>query len=146
MINFEYTADAIRELALKGIPADVAPALLEYVDRLNLNDAKRQKAEGRERYATFALDPAATGAGKYIQIVMTTGGQRSVHAVVIKATGEVCKSAGWKGGPVKSTAKATRGKPLVKYTLTDEASRTALFDRLDTDASAFAGGYLYQGR
>jgi hypothetical protein len=94
----------------------------------------------------FAVDPAATGAGKYVQVVdmaphFQTGEIRatSVHSVVNKQTGEVSKSAGWKKGPAKSTSKARKGQPLVVFTLTDTPEVVAAwFARMD-----IYGGYLY---
>ena len=93
----------------------------------------------------FAVDPAATGAGKYVQVVSMephwqTGEIRptSVHSVVNKETGEVSKSAGWKKGPAKSTSKARKGQPLVVFTLTDPDQCAAVFARMD-----IYGGYLY---
>jgi len=93
----------------------------------------------------FAVDPAATGAGRYVQVVdmephFQTGEMRptSVHSVVNKVTGEVSKSAGWKKGPAKSTSKARKGQPLVVFTLTDPEQCAAVFARMD-----IYGGYLY---
>lgn len=93
----------------------------------------------------FAVDPAATGAGKYVQVVDMaprhgTGeiAPSSVHSVVNKQTGEVSKSAGWKKGPAKSTSKARKGQPLVVFTLTDPDQCAAVFARMDV-----YGGYLY---
>lgn len=93
----------------------------------------------------FAVDPAATGAGKYVQVVdmephFQTGEIRpsGVHSVVNKVTGEVSKSAGWKKGPAKSTSKARKGQPLVAFTLTDPDQCAAVFARMD-----IYGGYLY---
>lgn len=93
----------------------------------------------------FDVDPDQTAAAKYLQVVdiaphWQTGQPRprSVHSVVIKATGEVCKPGGWRKGPARSTSKARKGQPLVAYTLTDPDSFAAMVSRLDPH-----GGYLY---
>lgn len=93
----------------------------------------------------FDVDPDQTGAAKYLQIVrMAPHWQTgeicpdSVHSVVIKSTGEVCKPSGWRKGPARSTSRARKGQPLVAYTLTDPDSLAALVSELDT-----YGSYLY---
>jgi hypothetical protein len=137
----------IRSLAVLGVPADVAEPLLQYVAALNELDATRRAQErvGKEhylgeRYAYYGVDPDATSGGKYLRIVMGHSpeySQRSVHSFVEKATGKVIKSGGW-AGPAKSTAKATKGQLLSKYTLSDPAS----FEKLLANLDPF-GGYLY---
>lgn len=171
--------DTVRRLQLLGIPADVIPGLIQYVEALNakqLGNAVNQyshllrddlfpeevRYDARGAYLAahppkitdlkefFDVDPNATGAGKYVQVVSMRPkwmgradipGEPvpdAVHSVVIKATGQVCKSAGWKKGPAKSTAKATKGQPLVRATLTDPQSLSELLSSLDTH-----GSYLY---
>lgn len=157
-----------RRLQLLGIPSDVIPGVRQYVDALNAaqltmattqyphmlrgySDASEADRAALVERATvadlaewFDLDPTATGAGKYVQIVsMVPSGARSVHAVVIKATGQVCKSAGWRQGPAKSTAKATKGQPITRYTLTDLASLSDLLAALQSNPLNIHGGYLY---
>lgn len=149
---------SLRELSLLGIPADVAEPLLRYVEALNVLDAKRRQETITdwnrryperdaasylgERYQYYGIDPEATGAGKYVQIITADDDQltktRGVHAVVIKETGGVCKPAGWRKGPTKSTAKATKGQPIVRYRLTDELDFQRLISELDAH-----GSYLY---
>ena len=66
---------------------------------------------------------------KYWRITKTEyGDQRSVHAFVDPATGDVYKAAGW-----KSPAKG------VRYNLLDQASYEAMMARLDP-----FGAYLYK--
>lgn len=93
----------------------------------------------------FAVDPNATSAGRYVQVVdmephFQTGEIRptSVHSVVDKVLGTVHKSAGWKKGPAKSSSQARKGQPIVAYTLTDPDSYAAMVARMDV-----YGGYLY---
>ena len=152
MTTFPTSPATVRDLTLLGIPADVAAPLIQYVEALNELDARRQaekKATGEwdflpDRYAFYAVDPAATSAGKYVQVVMGHADDAgvvtssSVHSVVVKATGQVCKSAGWKSGPAKSTAKATKGQLLSRYTLTDDLSLAQLLQEIDP-----FGSYLY---
>jgi hypothetical protein len=77
-----------RRLQLLGIPADVIPGLIAYVDALN--DSQYQTAKSRfphlfgmhrarsgdtsalgmaDLKEYFDIDPKATGAGKYVQVV-----------------------------------------------------------------------------
>ena len=144
--NAEY-----RRLQLLGVAPEVIAPLLDYVEALNakqLVNAERFSHllnEDGTLSHFFAVDPAATGAGKYLQVVAMepywkTGKTvpTSVHSVVNKVTGEVSKSAGWKRGPAKSTSKARKGQPLVAFTLTDPDQCQAVFARMDV-----YGGYLY---
>jgi hypothetical protein len=156
-----------RRLQLLGIPADVIPGLIAYVDALN--DSQYQTAKSRfphlfgmDRLVSeisalgmadlkefFDVDPNATGAGKYVQVVtMKPHWQTdeivpgSVHSVVVKADGRVCKSAGWARGPAKSTAKATKGHLLSRYNVAEPGSLAALLERISSDPGAVYGGYL----
>lgn len=68
---------------------------------------------------------------KYWRIVQVSYGQRSVHAFLDPATGDVLKAAGW--------SSPARG---VRFNLLDQAS----YDRMRaalTRRGAWAGGYLY---
>lgn len=65
---------------------------------------------------------------KYHKLIMTSHGNRSVHAFVDKNTGEVYKPATWKA-PAKG----------VRYNLLDEDSREKCYKRCD-----WSGGYLYK--
>ena len=95
----------------------------------------------------FSIDPGATSRNKAVRIVSDTnpGGKygKSVHAFVIKSTGQVVKPAGW-AGPAKSTGATTKGEFLSNFDLTDDDSRSKLWDVLTSNAAAFTGGYLYQ--
>lgn len=159
----ESRPETTRRLQLLGFAPEVIDPLITYVQELNYQQflkgttvythllRRPTTPEDPEIAALtewFDVDPTATGAGKYVQVVQMswdhrtdTEAPRSVHSVVVKATGQVCKSAGWKQGPAKSTAKATRGQLLSRYTLTDPDSLSALLAALDVH-----GGYLYQGR
>lgn len=148
----EATRAEYRRLQLMGVAPEVIAPLIDYVEALN---AKRLII-GQTQYRHllnedgtlkefFAVDPAATGAGKYVQVVTMSPHYRTgeivpdgVHSVVNKHTGEVSKSAGWKKGPAKSTSKARKGQPLVAFTLTDPDQCAAVFARMDV-----YGGYLY---
>jgi hypothetical protein len=98
--------------------------------RIEVNEAHVAEY-GRElypeggQYATFTLDRSGR---KYTRIVMTAGGQRSVHAFVDLRTGDVYKAAGW-GKPA----------PGVRFNLMNAASRERMFARM-----TFTGGYLYR--
>lgn len=83
---------------------------------------------------TFSVAPGK----KFLKIVQTSmglddktkkpvAGQVSVHSFVDKMTGEVYKAAGW-AAPAKG----------VRYNLADDASREAMFERVDP-----FGSYLY---
>lgn len=140
-----------RRLQLMGVAPEVIAPLLDYVEALN---AKKLITAQQYRHLLnedgtlkdfFAVDPAATGAGKYVQVVSMSPHYRTgeimpdgVHSVVNKETGEVSKSAGWKKGPAKSTSKARKGQPLVVFALTDPDQCAAVFARMD-----IYGGYLY---
>lgn len=144
--NAEY-----RRLQLLGVAPEVIAPLLDYVEALNakkLASARQYthllNEDGTLRYY-FAVDPAATSAGKYLQVVdmepdWQTGKPRatSVHSVIDKQTGDVHKSAGWKKGPAKSASKARKGQPLVVFNLTSAEQCAAVFARMDV-----YGGYLY---
>lgn len=139
--------DALNAAQLK-LAYEQYPHLLDAPDEDRLSLRVHDGEEITDSYALrsyFNVDPDQTAAAKYLQVVniephWQTGEPRprSVHSVVIKATGEVCKSAGWRKGPAKSTSAARKGQPLVAYTLTDPDSFGALLSRLDT-----YGRYLY---
>ena len=65
---------------------------------------------------------------KYLKIVMSTSGNRSVHAFVDRITGDVYKAASWKA-PAKG----------VRYNLLKDPE--TCYRKAD-----WAGGYLYAGR
>jgi len=142
-----------RRLQLLGVAPEVIAPLLDYVEALNA--AKAQTAEQYRHLLAedgslaeyFQVDPAVTGAAKYLQVVQmrpaysheAPGDKPSgVHSVVDKVLGTVHKSAGWKGGPAKSTSKARKGQPIVAYELLNADSFGAMLTRLDV-----YGGYLY---
>lgn len=52
-------------------------------------------------YSTITIDPNGV---KFIRIVATRGGQRSVHCFIDRSNGDVLKAAGW-----KAPAKHARG-------------------------------------
>lgn len=139
--------DTLRRFATLGIPADVAEGTVAYIAALNAAVDSHWTASGYTHHRpTFALDPAATSAGKYIRIVErdgNTGRVGSVHAFLVKATGEVVKPAGWQG-PAKSTARGRQGQLLTKYNVADAASLTDLLGHLAANPAAIFGGYLYQ--
>jgi hypothetical protein len=158
-------ADDGRRLQSLGIPADLAPHVTEYVYRLNEAQARnlRNTAENLWQrvidagtlaaYSYFDVDPGATSAGKFLRIVTMRPSRDnstavyvpdSVHAFLVKSTGDLVKPAGW-AGPAKSTSKdpAKRGRLLSHYTLADEGSRATLLARLAADDYAPHGGYLY---
>jgi len=138
--------NTVAELTGIGFDATLAQHVLDYVERLNGSDAigpgKNHKGG---RYMSFSVDSKATRANKYVRIIGDTGGPygKSVHAFIVKATGQVVKPAGYKA-PAKSTAAGKVGEFLSNYTLTDDDSRAKLWNLLATDAGCFAGGYLYQ--
>jgi hypothetical protein len=68
---------------------------------------------------------------KWWKVVQVAYGQRSVHAFLDPATGDVYKAAGW-----KAPAKGAR------YNLLDDASYTTMLARLALPGG-WAGGYLY---
>jgi len=65
---------------------------------------------------------------KYHKVIMTSHGNRSVHAFIDKITGEVYKPSTWKA-PAKG----------VRYNLLDDESRENCYKRCD-----WSGGYLYK--
>lgn len=149
--NSEYANAEYRRLQLMGVAPEVIAPLMDYVAALNAKKLvtaqqfKHLLNEDGTLKDFFAVDPAATGAGKYVQVVSMSPHWKTgeivpdgVHSVVNKHTGEVSKSAGWKKGPAKSTSKARRGQPLVVFTLTDPEQCAAVFARMD-----IYGGYLY---
>lgn len=146
---------SVDDLALLGVPAHVADGLRNYLHALNDADVHSAeskgytfggKLDGVYRTNVFVVDPKQTSAGKYLRVLsldtqrtsdgengqVTTSG--SIHAFVEKATGNVAKPAGW-NGPVKSTAKATKGQIMWRFTVTDQTTWPA-FD--------VHGGYLYK--
>lgn len=77
--------------------------------------------------AEFYLDPSPR---KYYRLVMrylTGNKQRSVHAFIDKATGDVYKPASWKS-PAKH----------IRYNLLDDKSRELCYSKCD-----WSGAYLY---
>lgn len=99
----------------------------EWLATLNAKEIDR-RSDGTQ-YATFTLDKSGR---KFTRVVMTVegGGQRSVHAFVDNATGDVLMPAGWKG-PAKGA----------RFNLLDADSFASLLERCE-----FAGGYLYMSR
>jgi hypothetical protein len=156
--NSEAANAEYRRLQLMGVAPEVIAPLLDYVATLNAKQLHKGQTEFRHLLHEdgtlkefFAVDPAATGAGKYVQVVSMRPkwmGRSdipgppvpdAVHSVVNKQTGEVSKSAGWKKGPAKSRSQARKGQPLVAFTLTDRPEVVAAwFARMDT-----YGSYLY---
>lgn len=132
----------VRRLQLLGVPPEVIGPLVDYVNALNRCEVDRANTASHGFRSYYGVDPEQTAAAKYLQIVAAddpgVSQGRSVHSVVIKETGEVCKPAGWRKGPAKSTSKARKGQPLVAYTLTDPDSYAAMLAHLDPH-----GGYLY---
>lgn len=140
----------IDQLALLGVPANVAHGIRHYLDALSYANSAHAEAhgytfggklDGAYRTSVYVVDPKQTSAGKYLRILSLDvhGGivsprSGSIHAFVNKATGEVSKPAGW-NGPAKSTAKATKGQVIVRFSVTDEQSTWPTFDP--------HGGYLY---
>lgn len=142
-----------RRLQLLGVAPEVIAPLLDYVDALNAQQLQHAQQyrfllkEDGTLAEYFTVDPNVTGAAKYLQVVRMRPAYdseapgdkpQSVHSVVNKVTGEVSKSAGWKGGPAKSTSKARKGQPIVAYELLNADSYHAMLARLDVH-----GGYLY---
>ena len=91
----------------------VSDRIEEYLDALNDNDSQH------------FFTPVA--GRKYVKIVCTYFGSRSVHAFVDKKTGDVYKPASW-NAPAKH----------VRYNLMNEQSRNECFRLCDP-----YGGYLY---
>lgn len=104
-------------------------AILAAVDQLS--DALRASYQAKHghlaRYdeADYVQPLTCEVGGKFIRLVITLGGQRSVHAFVDKSNGDLLKSAGW-----KAPAKGARGNLLTGL---DE-----VLARAD-----WSGGYLY---
>lgn len=93
--------------------------LHEYIDALN------DRSEGKYDFG-FEIG------SKYIRIYQESGSQRSVHAFLDRATGDVIKPAGWKA--------PQRGKDglAVRYRLADPRDKQHCFDSIDPH-----GSYLY---
>ncbi len=120
---------------------DLPDLVLEFLQVLDAKERDRRQhvnarhlaQHGRLLYpegSTYATYSVGSGGRKYLRVVQTvTGGQRSVHCFIDKATGDVLKAAGW-----------PRPAAGVRFNLLDADSRADLFDRCE-----FAGGYLYRG-
>lgn len=147
----------IDELALLGVPANVAEGIQSYLTDLNACDVAYTEAHGYThggrfdgvyRTGVYVIDPKQTSAGKYLRILRLDTARTSlddhegivrersgsIHAFVEKATGNVAKPAGW-NGPAKSTSKARKGQINWRFSVTDEHSMWPNFDP--------HGGYLY---
>jgi len=124
---------------------ELAQALDLYLAQLNLTTDTDTREKYPSLYAagqqiTFDIDPGARKAGKFFRIVAVRQGRvESVHAFIERATGKVVKAAGW-AAPAKSTAKATKGELLSRYTLADIEPLLAAV----SVPSAQYGRYLYQ--
>lgn len=104
----------------------IAERVDAYLARLNEMDAEKH-AEGilGPRYATYSLGNPGP---KYVRIVReTTGGGRSVHVFIERATGDVYKAEGWKA-PAKG----------VRYQIADDDSYARLLKEADP-----VGGQFY---
>ena len=88
-----------------------------------LTDSYNQFSPQFEGRSQFEVEPGR----KYLKIVAVLSGQRSVHAFVDKATGQMFKPASW-----KAPAKGAR------YNLLDDSSLNLCLSRAD-----WAGSYLY---
>lgn len=97
----------------------------------------------QEKFSTFTVgesnyNPGYTftveAGGKYDRIVEASGGQRHVHAFVVRATGGLVKSATWKAPQREKDGLA------VRYVLSVEDEFTAAIE----DADPY-GAYLYAG-
>jgi hypothetical protein len=136
---------SLDDLVALGFSAELAPRVQAYVDALNDCDAKGPGLSHGGRYAHFFIENRKTG--KYVRVVMDTNPGsnygRSVHAFIVKESGQVVKPAGWTG-PAKGTGKNNKGQLLSKFTLADDVSFSSLLSLLDTTPSAWSGGYLYQ--
>ena len=97
----------------------------------------------QEKFSTFTVgdsnyNPGYTftveAGGKYDRIVEASGGQRHVHAFVVRETGGLVKSATWKAPQREKDGLA------VRYVLSVEDEFAAAVE----DADPY-GGYLYAG-
>jgi hypothetical protein len=112
--------DNYRDYAIRGHQHSVA---------LNANAHYHIACIQDLRNGICPIDYTIESGKKYHKIIMIDGGgQRSVHAFVDKKTGEVYKSASWKG-PAKD----------VRYDLRLIEDRNWLLENAD-----WAGGYLYK--
>jgi len=134
------------ELIALGFSEPLVLRTLAYLDALNVCDANGVGTRHGGRYAHYYVEPSTLARQKYVRVVMDTnpGGDhgRSVHAFIVKSSGQLVKPAGWQG-PAKSTAAGKKGEFLSNYTLTDDDSFAKLLVVL-TDPGAWTGGYLYQ--
>lgn len=141
-----------------GFTDATAASVAMYVQALNVAMVTRSDKyrfylteDGTELREYFGIDPGAKKGQKYVRVVKFGPSWRdgtivpdSVHAVLVIATGELCKSAGWKGGPARSTAAATKGQVLSNYNLSKVEDLNAVLALILENPDAVHGGYLYQ--
>jgi hypothetical protein len=135
----------VTDLTNSGFSETIANRAIAYVNALNECDANGPGRNHGGRYAHFDIEPKK--GAKYVRVIMDTNPGtnygRSIHAFIVKDTGQVVKAAGW-AGPAKGTGKNNKGQLLSKYSLADDNSFAALLEYLSTHPGAWAGGYLYQ--
>lgn len=86
------------------------------------SDFERRSPQFADKFETEVV-----AGRKYLKVVIAPFGQKSVHAFVDKATGQVFKAASW-NAPAKGA----------RYNLLDEKSRELCLSRAD-----YSGRYLY---
>jgi hypothetical protein len=82
------------------------------------------EARHGDEHTTYSVDPTGR---KYLRLVVTSWGSRSVHAFLEVATGDLFKAAGWTGPAAGA-----------RYHLADPAGYDEAVERSDR-----FGGYLY---
>ena len=105
------------------------------IDQALLNERVQAWADALRRSSSAPSEAFAVEVDrlrKYWRIVTVSYGQRSAHAFLDPATGDVYKPAGWKA-PAKG----------VRYNLLRQASYDALLTRAEA-SGGWAGGYLYR--
>lgn len=77
---------------------------------------------------------------RYVKVVQNSAhGGRSVHAFIERSSGDLLKPASW-AAPQRNSD----GSLAVRYRLSDEIERKALFEKLMAEPANLYGGYLYK--